>query len=197
MKWMLVAAGVASLAGSAVAQIPALTFTPGSGTLAASQNQSVGWEFNVTGNVTVTHLAWYDRDNDGLTTSHTVGLWDPSGTLLSSAIIPAGTAAPLVAGWRIVPVTPFTLGPGVGYIVGGENFTGSDPLVSNVSGQATIPQISYVDATFSPLNAGFTRPTARSVAVTGFYGPGFFIPSPAGLAVLGLAALGAAHRRRG
>ena len=57
----------------------------------SAQNQSVGWQFNVTSPVTVTHLAWYDDGADGLVTDHPVGLWSPNGTLLSTTLIPFGT----------------------------------------------------------------------------------------------------------
>lgn len=49
-------------------------------------------------------LGYYDNNGDGLVNSHTVSLWDASAgnTLLASVEIPAGTAAPLVNGFRWV-----------------------------------------------------------------------------------------------
>ena len=47
----------------------------------------------------------------------------------------------------------------------------------------------FIDATFSSLGSGFTRPTSFSVADNGFFGPSFaaqeVIPEPASLILLG------------
>ena len=52
----------------------------------------------------VNYLGYYDNGGDGLVNSHVVSLWDNSNgnTLLASVTVPAGTAAPLVDGFRWV-----------------------------------------------------------------------------------------------
>jgi hypothetical protein len=52
----------------------------------------------------VNFLGYYDNGGDGLANSHVVSLWDNSAgnTLLASVTVPAGTAAPLVDGFRWV-----------------------------------------------------------------------------------------------
>ncbi|MEI9960420.1 MAG: PEP-CTERM sorting domain-containing protein [Limisphaerales bacterium] len=59
----------------------------------------------------VNYLGYYDKDGDGLANSHTISLWDNSAgnTLLATATVPAGTAAPLINGYRWVQL-PSTVG---------------------------------------------------------------------------------------
>ena len=175
---------------------PALTFTPGTFT-AANSNQSVGWQFDVLAATTVTGLGWFDDNADGLGLAHQVGIWDPSGALLTSATVPAGTAAPFDGQFRTVAVAPITLVPGNGYIVGGENFaTSTDRLASNVPAQTVVPTLRYIDATFSTIGSGFVRPATLSAATNGFYGPSFSVPEPAAAAVLFLGSSCLLVRRR-
>src|SRR5262245_43898371 len=148
---------------------PVLTFNPATGGSGANQNQSVGWQFDVLSPITVSGLGWYDQNADGLDTQHTVGIWNPSGTLLQSVLLPSGTGAALDGQFRTIMFAPIVLSPGVGYIVGGENFaTNVERLAADVSFTIN-PAVSFVDATFSAVNSGFTRPTQFSVATNGFF----------------------------
>jgi len=158
----------ASLASNAV------DFQPGSGLCGTNSTQSVGWQFNVGTEVTVVAMTWFDDGQNGLEISHEVGIWDPSGTLISNThvTIPAGNAATLDGIWRVVPITPVQLPVGNGYIVGGYNGVHGECLSFNVT-QVVNPAISYVDATFSGLNGIFERPSTFSGADNGFYGAGF------------------------
>lgn len=179
---------------------PILTFNEASGTSGANQDQSVGWQFNVLAPILVTGLSWFDEDHDGLAVAHTVGIWNPAGVLLASAVVPAGLGAPLDIQWRTVGIAPLLLLPGTGYIVGGENFfNNTERLASNVI-FAINPAVSFVDATFSTIGSGFTRPTSFSVADNGFFGPSFasqeVIPEPASLMLLGSGLAMAAWRMR-
>src|SRR6266850_1829606 len=76
---------------SFVSADPVLVFNAATGNSGANQNQSVGWQFNVTTALTVTGLSWYDEGANGLVVGHTVGIWNPVGTLLTSVFVPAGT----------------------------------------------------------------------------------------------------------
>jgi hypothetical protein len=69
---------------SFVSADPVLVFNAATGSSAINQNQSVGWQFNVTTAITVTGLSWYDEGANGLVVGHTVGIWNPAGTLLGS-----------------------------------------------------------------------------------------------------------------
>ena len=186
------------------AQAPILTFTPGSGTAGNNGDQSVGWQFDVLTGVTLNGFSWYDDGANGLSVAHTVGIWGPSGILLASAVIPAGTTAPLDGIFRTVFVSDLFLAPGTGYILGGQNFsTSTDFLSGNVSGLVVNPDISFFDATFSPDDGTFERPTEFSVAETGFWGPSFTIgtttanvvPEPGTMTLLATGGAGALYSR--
>jgi hypothetical protein len=193
-----------SMAGR-VAANPVLIFNTATGGSGANQNQSVGWQFNVNTSLTVTGLSWYDDGANGLAVGHTVGIWDPLGNLLSSVFIPAGTAAGLDGQFRTIAIAPIVLPVGVGYIVGGENFSANTERLASDVTQTVDSRITYFDATFSNINSGFTRPTSFSVATTGFYGPSFSVnngssvPEPGTLVLLGTGltgAVGAVRKRR-
>src|SRR4051812_6006637 len=54
----------------------------------------------------VNWLGYYDQNGDGLANSHLVTLWDNSTQgILASATVPAGTAAPLINGYRWVQLS--------------------------------------------------------------------------------------------
>lgn len=185
--------------------VPILTFNEATGSNGANQNQNVGWQFNVVTSLTVTGLGWFDEGQNGLGISHEVGIWNSSGTLLTSAVVPAGTVAVLDGQFRMVPITPIVLAVGTGYIVGGLNTSASgDRLAFDVT-QVVDARITFVDATFSELTATFGRPTQFSVATTGFYGPmfaagGTVVPEPGSLLMLlsgiGIVAAGRSRARQ-
>lgn len=207
-KAIAVASAIAALTVQPVslgAQTNALTFVP-SGDLGTNFDQTVGWQFNVlAGGITVNGLSWYDDGPAGLRTGgHTVGIWNPGGSLLASVLIPGGTAATLNGPFRTVSITSIFLAAGNGYIVGGENFANSTDFIAfDVTSQSTHPNVQYVDATFSS-TAGFQRPQNFSSAVTGFYGPSFTIadapvstvPEPSTYALMGAGLAAIAFMRR-
>jgi hypothetical protein len=175
-------------ATSYVSATPIVTFDEGTGTSGANQNQSVGWQFNVLSSITVNGLSWFDQGANGLFMAHTVGIWDSSGTLLASVLVPAGTGAALDGQFRTVSISDLVLTPGNGYIVGGQNFSSNtERLAANVA-QVVDSRISYVDATFSNLNGIFERPTQFSTATTGFYGPSFSVVATSGVSDSGASA---------
>ena len=74
-----------------------------------------GWAFanySVGSYMAITQLGVFDYGGDGLANSHTVGIWAPDGTLLASATVLAGTAAPLVNGYRYTSITPLLIPAG-------------------------------------------------------------------------------------
>jgi hypothetical protein len=96
------------------------TTTPGSMLFTPTGNPSLGAQNSFVGTVggvflssysewpDVNWLGYYDKDGDGLQNSHRVGLWDGS-TLIAEVTVPAGTAAPLVNGYRWAQL-PSTVG---------------------------------------------------------------------------------------
>lgn len=90
-----------------------MLFTPTVGLGTGSQNGHVGTAggvFLTTGSLwpDVNWLGYYDKDGDGLANSHEVSLWYVGGqggstlTEVAHVTVPAGTAAPLVNGYRWV-----------------------------------------------------------------------------------------------
>jgi hypothetical protein len=185
-----------------------LMFNEATGGTGSNNDQSIGWQFNVVGALTVTDLEWYDPTRNGLNTAHMVGIWNPAGALVTSALIPAGTAAGLDGMFRFVSVTPVLLAAGNGYIVGGENFANNIDRVACGTGpggpcdgllvQVLDPTVVFVNASFSTA-AGFQRPTILSSAHEGFYGPSFSaaaIPEPSSMLLLVAGLVGLATTRR-
>jgi hypothetical protein len=78
--------------GPIVATAGVITFDETTGGSGLNNNQSVGWQFNVLSPITILDLEWYDPSRTGLSTAHTVGVWSPTGSLLTSALIPAGAS---------------------------------------------------------------------------------------------------------
>jgi hypothetical protein len=169
--------------------IPVITFDQSTGGSGSNNNQSVGWQFNVLNSLTVNALGWFDEGANGLGHSHTVGIWNPSGALLTSILVPQGTVASLNGAYRMVPIADLILTVANGYIIGGENFdTSGDRLPFDVT-QIVDSRLGFVDATFSLLGSGFTRPINFSVATDGFYGPMFAaasssVPEPSSILLL-------------
>src|SRR5947207_3360868 len=70
----------------------------------------------------VNWLGYYDQNGDGLANSHLITLWDnDTQGIIATAIVPAGTAAPLVNGYRWAPLSS-TLGLTYGhyYVIGAQ-----------------------------------------------------------------------------
>jgi hypothetical protein len=187
-----------------------LTFNAATGGNGANQNQTVGWEFNVTSPITVDDLEWYDPNRPGgpgtgagLSMAHMVGIWSPAGTLLTSVLIPAGTAAGLDGMFAFESVAPVTLQPGTGYVVGGQNFsTNTDRLAcglgnGGVCGTSINPILDsglvFDGANFATIGSGFVEPTNNSTATQGYFGPSFsvaVVPEPSSMLLLGIALVG-------
>ena len=108
-------------------------------------NGTWGWSFYVKSPITITSVAWYDENADGLSHSHSIGLWkDLTGKTnwpyvtstaqqllgASGIVIPTGTVAALDGPWRKValPTGPISLSPG-GYFLGGlDNANSTDAI---------------------------------------------------------------------
>ena len=181
---------------------PIITFDESSGTSAFNNRQNVGWRFDVLDPINVAALGWYDEGLDGLGAEHQVGIWDATGNLLVSALVPGGAIAGLDDVYRRVNISELHLDVGRGYIVGGLNVDDSiDRLASNVD-QVVDSSIRFVSATFSLPTTNLERPTLSSTAASGFYGPMFFVanvplPSTILLLMVGIVGLGASRKRPG
>lgn len=157
----------------------------------------------------VNWLGYYDKNGDGLANSHQVALWYSGGsggaassTPIAVVTVPAGTAAPLVNGYRWVQL-PSTVGLWYGswYTIAAQT-DGVDTwgdLIDGASGQVTW------DAQYLGGEAGWTRagrydtlaswpnPPANQVGTTDSIYPVAnmaynleIVPEPASLGLLGL-----------
>ena len=100
----------------------------------------VGWQFTPSQDIRVTALGVYDGGpgnvSDGLNGSRTVGLFlllDQS--LLVSTVVPAGSVATLLGGFRYVDISSYVLSAGVTYVIASthpayEPFTYAPPMGS-------------------------------------------------------------------
>lgn len=201
MKKCLAGYGVLAMlwASSSMAG-PVLDFDQSLGGTGLNRDQTVGWEFNVVEPVAVTHLAWFDQDQNGLSSSHRVGLWDPDGSLVAESEVSSGTSSPLDGIWRIMDVADVVLPAADGYVIGGTNTASStDRLVAGLFDISLDARIEHVETRYSDFGTELMLPPLSSVAVVGFYGPGFNvapIPEPNTLLLLIIGGSGVLLRRR-
>lgn len=171
-----------------------LTFSNGG--LVGYVDGTAGWSFEPLTDISVTSLGCFDyvlTSNNQLPLS--VGLWDQSGTLLTSATVT--TADPLFDQSRYQSITPVTLIAGQSYYLGAYSSAGSivfDAETSSLGGFAiTSPQIQLGMAALS--TNGFSFPnTLQGDPGSALLAPNFqfsSVPEPsfAALAILGLATI--------
>ncbi len=126
--------------------LPVAGFNPTFDTTGHGGNGSttLGWVFDVNESISVTALGYYDGGSDGLFEEHSVGIFDGSGNLISSALIPAGVSGQLDGGFRYIEITPFSLMPGSYTAAATIGSVASDPVpyfgTFNTISQITIPE---------------------------------------------------------
>ncbi len=157
----------------------------------------------------VNWLGYYDKDGDGLQNSHEVALWlqgGPGGsysTPVASVTIPAGTAAPLINGYRWAQLaTPVDMWYGSWYVIAATT-DGVDTwgdLIDADAGQLTW------DSNYVGSNEAWTRagrydwpwtwpnpPTGQSgdnaIYPVANMGYNLVVPEPTSLSLLGLGTL--------
>lgn len=199
LRTSLLSAAVA-VAGSASAVI---AFSPMGG---VGTNNGVGYSLGYSFSIdqpgaSLTGLGFYDEGGDGLATSHDIGIYTSTGTLVASATVAAGTSDTLLSGFRynrniagavllapgnyvIATVTgsqdaylyrAASVNPGAGIAYGENRYVKSPTLA--------FPTTNYMPEDFGYFGANFTYEVAP-------------VPEPASIAALGVGVVALVRRRR-
>jgi hypothetical protein len=169
-----------------------------------------GWSFQLTQPAVLTHLAVFDEGGDGLQSSFQVGLWGEAPDI--SAVVPAGTDAPLDGLWRLAPVEPIRLEPGYYELGAAPAEATADALfmwnfdIFSDADSSKVPfdprvNVDQSSPTFTK-ESGFGRPHTYLLIIGAHVGPNaFFIPVPEPSSVVlafvaTVASLSGAARRR-
>lgn len=206
LKKILCAASIALLAaGSASASTIALQWS-NSGS-SGSSSFTRGWGFSTNTAINISSIGWFDFGNDGLATSHQVGIWNTSGELLMSGNVAAGTLDPLLAGFRYSSaLTGTTMLMAGTYVVAGLSSSADDTWRYVDSSDVTMGSaITFLGDRTSNTEV-FEYAGSQQGFDVGYFGANFqydvanAVPEPSTLplSAIGLAALGAAaySRRR-
>ncbi len=103
---------------------PAYSVT-GSDFFGSDRPVTVGFKFTAESASNLTALGYHDEGLDGLFNAHDVGLYDLSGTLLSSATVPGGTTGDLIGEYRYVTLgSAYTLTAGTEYVLAAHTTAG-------------------------------------------------------------------------
>ena len=141
-----------------------LTLTGGSSTGSGS-NYTFGYEFTVGGSdIVVSELGIYS--NGFVSASRRCGIWDTSGTLLTSVSVSSGV--PDEGGHKYAAITPYTLTAGETYRIGAE-FLAADTYHFSFATETFI-NVTYINP-YANLGSSFAYPT--SVLGPFFAGPNF------------------------
>ncbi|MCK5103213.1 MAG: PD40 domain-containing protein, partial [Cyclobacteriaceae bacterium] len=135
---------------------------------------TLGWEFLVNSNITVTSLGFLDVDSDGLLASHEIGLWDSGGNLLGYVTV-TPASAPNVDDFLYENLTtPIDLTSGNSYRIAA--YVYGDAFVYSGNNIVTDPSITFGDSyrgfpgfTFPIWNDGRQYLTSNFAVQTGSY----------------------------
>ena len=182
----------AALAASAVS-IPSGTML----TQETPTNAVLGYEFVVANDTTVNSLGIFDQGSDGLSSAHSVAIWDEVGSLLVLQLFPTGFSI-LDDGFQFIDITALELTAGLKYTIG-VLYTGSNSdlvtIANFASDYVTDPNVSITGG--RRFDGGFGYPATTVSEV--FLGPNFrftAVPLPAAFWLLGSALLGLLANRR-
>ena len=162
---------------------------------------SLGYSFSLSQAYVVSALGFYDEQQDGLLSSHMVGIFDAtSQALLISGTVPSGSGSPLQAGFRWLSVPQQVLSPGSYVIAATSSGVPAvfDPFLYDGSDPVVIAGFSLGTASLAQAGSGsvVAFPSTDEGLPYGFIGPNFASPPvPGPLPVLGVAGALAWSRR--
>lgn len=193
---LLVSSGLALLAVDST-QADIFASDPTGGWSSVSITRTLGTPFSVNAQgATVTALGFFDKDEDGLSESHQVGLFAPDQTLLGKVTIPGGQGARLQDGTRWMNLaTPIQLAPNTEYMLATTIFQDGDEINADTPVEVTIhPWFQLTQAGFAEGFGGADLVYPDDPTTGAFYGFGAnfqIVPEPGtgALLAVGLAAL--------
>ncbi|MEE8107194.1 MAG: PEP-CTERM sorting domain-containing protein [Planctomycetota bacterium] len=183
---------VAATVGAASADTIGVDFNHPASSFSKSSNTMNGYNITLTETKTVTGLALFDKDSNGLAQSHQVGLWKLDQTLLATKTITNAStvkaSASLFGRWLVESVTPFDLDPGT-YVLGahyGFNFVVAladavvGPVTLNPGSIVTAPGVNNPTILRHKSTPVFAFPTTTFFAsfTLGQFGPGILFADP-------------------
>ena len=133
---------------------------------------SLGFQFAVVSQIDVTALGFFDIGQDGLGTTHDVGIFrDLDQSLVAFAQV--GPSAILDGKWAYTSITPVTLNAGENYRIAAVADSGNiDGYVADATSFFTAPEITFIGERF----AGGTTlvfPTQDQGGTNGYFTPNF------------------------
>jgi hypothetical protein len=147
----LVVLAVALVPADAGAQTQALSYTSNN-IDQGTPDTTRGWAFTASTSLLVTDLGIRDTNfsdfsptggADGLVDPHQVTIWTTAGVVVAQATVLAGTASPVLNGFRYAALAvAVALAPG-NYIIGAFYRSNSDPWAANASGITLASGLTY------------------------------------------------------
>lgn len=122
------------------------------GVIGYQNNSTIGWTFSPSENILVSSLGWFGDQNPS--SGITIGLWNETGTLLSSAMI--NDNSEMIDGNKFEAINPIQLSANQTYVIGA-GISGQMTYLG-FFGSPTTNAISYITANLSQ-GSGFTFPT--------------------------------------
>ncbi len=189
--------------GSVLVHADTIAYTFQSAATATDAPLSLGFVFSTNSAVTVDELGYFEVSGAPFQTSHSIGIFDSSGNLITSTTIDAGTAGSLDGDFRFQNITPVTLNAGATYTIAGTTGGNADPWAYGnaypsdtitMQGLNTVGSINIgPNAAMFSSSSSLVDPTTHYSDFTLYAGPNFEIadttqtPEPASAALIAAA----------
>jgi hypothetical protein len=166
---------------------------------------TLGFQFRIESDITVTALGAFDYQGDGFVTPHSIGIWTlAGGAPLATATVPSGASGSLEGQFRYVGISGLSLSANTEYIIGASGYYGTvnDIYAGSVPVQAfsTASAVTFLGHRGAGEAPGLVFPTLHFDALSPTtFGANFqfvSVPEPSSWALLGcgLLLLGGARR---